>query len=398
MIFTIILICMILIAVACVAIPLVKRTAGSRNSNQTALDEHAQRLKSLDRRLKKGELETPDYLAARRQLEEELQKQLASVGEEAPVSAHRPRWIAAGVTTVCVSVLAVSMYLFVGNWQVATGHEKLAANQSVNKMVAGLVKRLNTTDSNDAQGWTMLGRSYVVMGRYADAVPAYAHAYALLGDTNHELLADYAEAIILANPADLTTKAAPLLNKALAGSPDNPKALWYGGLLALKQDHKALAIKRWQKILDQNPPAGIRKMVEQRIEDTGGKVVTSTAATTAGKFVIPVHIALARRLKAKLPSGATLFVFVRSTDSKSGPPLLARRLKVDRFPADLKLTQANAMMPGTTLAGYKQVEVMARVALKDTATAQPGDLQGGTLFKLNARSHIAKITISNVIH
>lgn len=396
MMFTILLIVMILIAIACVAIPLLRRSAVSNNVNQAALDAHAERLKALDRRLRKGELGTPDYLAARRQFEDELQSRLATAGQVAPAATvHRPRWIAAGLAAVCIPLLAVGMYLLVGNWQVATGHEQIAANQSVNQMVSGLEQRLNTTDSNDAQGWAMLGRSYVVMGRYADAVPAYAHAYALLGDTDTGLLVDYAEAIILANPADLTSKAAPLLDKALATSPDNPKALWYGGLLAMKQHHSALAIRRWQKILDQNPAPGIRNMVEQHIKDAGGTVA---AAPGARPLVIPVHVALASTLAGKLPRNATLFVFVRPTDTKGGPPLLATRLQVDRFPADLQLTDANIMTPGVTLTGYRQVEVTARVSLNNTTAAQPGDLQGDTLFKLNSRQHIARIMINDVIH
>ena len=254
------------------------------------------------------------------------------------------------------------MYLLIGNWRVATGGLQVAEQNSVNQMVENLAKRLNTTDPNDANGWMMLGQSYVVMGRYADAIPAYAHAYALTGDSNADLLADYAEAIILADPSKLTTDAAPLLNKALQTAPDNPKALWYGGLLAFADHDKPLAIQRWQLLLAQNPPPGIRQLVVKQIETAGGSVATTQTDKSASQRMIPVHVSIDPRLAKQVPPRCTLFVFVRPTGNKSGPPLLATRMLAGKLPVNLELSDANAMMPGTSLASYSQVDVIARLS------------------------------------
>ena len=58
-------------------------------------------------------------------------------------------------------------------------------------MVDKLAQRLKD-QPNDPEGWTMLARAYMVMGRAADAVPAYEKAVALRPD-DASLLADYAD-------------------------------------------------------------------------------------------------------------------------------------------------------------------------------------------------------------
>ncbi len=398
MIFIVIAASMLLAAIACLAVPLWWRRKPRDIANVGELKEHKKKLAILDRQLKKGELRMPEYMQARKRLEEALQASLSAQAEavsDADTATSSPR--TAVVISILLPLFAIGMYLLIGNWRVAIQGMQVAEQNSVDQMVQQLAQRLNTTDSGDANGWMMLGQSYVVMGRYADAVPAYAHAYALTGDANPDLLADYAEAIILADPAKLTTDAAPLLTKVLQVAPDNAKALWYGGLLAFADHDKALAIQRWQKLLAQNPPAGIRQLVIKQIEEAGGKVASQEIAKPAGQRVIPVRVSIDPRLAKQFKADTTLFVFVRPSGDSSGPPLLATRVLVGKLPTDLELTDANAMMPGTTLASYDQVDVIARLSLKGGTTAQPGDLEGNTLFRFAPKTHVAQITIDRVI-
>lgn len=397
MIFASMVFIMLLLAIASVAWPLLRQANPAHGINKAAFRAHYKQLRALEQQLERGELDTDGYLAARRQMEDTFQASLSEPEHGSPSMARaRPRRWTALVASILIPLLAVGLYLAIGNWRLATGSEQAAAQRSINQMVEDLARRLETTDSGDAKGWTMLGRSYVVMGRYADAVPAYAHAYALSGDGDPELLADYAEAMVLADPKQLTQSAAPLLEKALTVAPDNAKALWYGGLLALQRHDKALAIRRWQKILQQNPSSGIRQMIEQRIKDAGGSVALSVPSPS-GKLMIPVHVTLASHFAHKLPSGATLFVFVRSADNSNGPPLLAERLPLAKLPVDLKLTGADAMMPGASLSGYRQLEVVARVSRSGDAVAQPGDMEGTTVYRMASRPAVANVAINTVI-
>ena len=70
----------------------------------------------------------------------------------------------------------------------------------------------------------MLARSYIVLKRYPDAEVAYANVLRLGGGDSADLLADYADAMVMANGGRFTDEAGALLTRALELDPDNIKA------------------------------------------------------------------------------------------------------------------------------------------------------------------------------
>ncbi|MFQ5487312.1 MAG: c-type cytochrome biogenesis protein CcmI, partial [Gammaproteobacteria bacterium] len=68
--------------------------------------------------------------------------------------------------------------------------------EQINRMVAQLAQRLKE-DPLDAEGWKMLGRSYIVLQRFDDALAALENAVRL-NDGDAQLLADYADALAMA--------------------------------------------------------------------------------------------------------------------------------------------------------------------------------------------------------
>lgn len=277
--FLLIAVFMVCAAAACLLWPLLRRRSGSSAVPAAALAAHKRKLERLDAQLTSGELSMPAYLQARAAAENEVQASLVKLAPSlAPVSARKPRWVTAVVASLALVALAGGVYISIGNWHAAIFGAQQASQSSIEQMVAGLARRLQTGDSKDAAGWAMLGRSYVVLGRYTQAESAYARAYALRGDHDPELLADYAEALVLADPSQLTTAASPLLEKALQAEPDNPKALWYGGLLAQAHHDPQLAAQRWQKILAGDPPPGIREFVQQHLAALSGAVDVAPAS------------------------------------------------------------------------------------------------------------------------
>ena len=119
---------------------------------------------------------------------------------------------------------------------------------SIDQMVEKLETKLRD-DPDNAEGWQMLGRSYVVLDRISDAVNAYARSYALFGDTNVEVLADYAEVLAFASDSSMKGKPAELVNKALQLDPEHAKSLWLAGFAAMQSDNVELALQHWQKLL-----------------------------------------------------------------------------------------------------------------------------------------------------
>jgi cytochrome c-type biogenesis protein CcmH len=57
-----------------------------------------------------------------------------------------------------------------------------------------LAQRLRTRDAGDGEGWALLGRSYVALGRSEDALAAFERARRLLGEGDPQLAIDHAAA------------------------------------------------------------------------------------------------------------------------------------------------------------------------------------------------------------
>lgn len=368
MIFGAICLLMLLAAVAAVAVPLWRGTGkGMRPSSDPAAATHALQLAELRRDLAAGLLAEADYQAALRDLEADPRR---SVG--APPAATGRSRRAALLAGIFVTVAAALLYDYYGSWRSGALGVEQASVPAVEQMVADLAARLHSTDGDDLQGWEMLGHAYVIMERYPDAVDAYGHAYKLAGDSQPEVLAGYAEALTLANPADFMVKALPLFEKVLQADPKNAQALWYGGLGAYERGDKPLAVRRWQALLAQDPPAQYRAVISKYIVQAGG----SPDAAAGGGTVLRLHVSLAPSLRRQVRPDETLFVFALPEGTVGGPPLAVRRFQAGALPLDVSLTDQDAPIRGQSLAGHAQLRVVARISVHGTPEEQPGDFVG----------------------
>src|SRR5258706_1811839 len=193
-------------------------TVQQRASNLAILKDQ---LAELDQDLAAGTLPQQRYQQAREDLErraiEEARDTVAPV-----VAAPAPaRWTAA-VLALFIPLCAAGLY-----WQFGTpdglaptaethGGGKVTS-QDVEAMVAKLAARLEQTP-DDAKGWSMLGRSYLYMRKPADAVAAYERAVALQKN-DADLLADYADALALAQGKNIEGKPLQMIERALKIDP-----------------------------------------------------------------------------------------------------------------------------------------------------------------------------------
>jgi cytochrome c-type biogenesis protein CcmH len=132
-------------------------------------------------------------------------------------------------------------------------------------MVGKLAERLQQ-NPDDADGWTRLGRAYLVLDKPDKAVDAYAHAAKLKPD-DVDLKQQYAEAIVEAgggdNPPDAATA---LFRQVLDADPQNAEALWYVGIAEASAGHAQTAHDLWTRLLAQLPAdAPVRQQVQDRL-------------------------------------------------------------------------------------------------------------------------------------
>jgi len=135
----------------------------------------------------------------------------------------------------------------------------------INQMVDRLASRLQQ-NPDDVEGWTRLGRAYMVLEKPDKAVDAYAHAAKLKPD-DVALKQQYAEAIVETGTGDAPpTAATALFRDVLTAEPQNPEALWYVGIAEASAGHTQTAHDLWTKLLAQLPEnAPARQEVQDRL-------------------------------------------------------------------------------------------------------------------------------------
>lgn len=275
-----------------------------------------------------------------------------------------------------------------------TGHAQ--GGGSMDEVTAQLEERLQT-NPGDAEGWRMLGRTYLVSGRPANAVSAYERASALMGGRDPAVELDLAEALVLTEKPEVQGRAKDIIDAALAADQNNQKALWYSGLIALRADDPETAKARWSRLVELNPPEEIRQILVAQLAELGVTVPqaagaaapaamgsmgggmagagSAPAATEATGRTIRVAVSLDPALAGKLKPGTAVFVSARETGIP-GPPLAAVRLSSDELPTTVVLSDANAMVEGRNLSSVDEVQLVARVAFGGTAVPASGDLVG----------------------
>ena len=232
-------------ALAVVVLPLLRRhpDAGvSRNAINVAV--YRDQLRELETDLRAGVLEQNQYERSRAEIEARL---LQDVGTT-EAAAARPRSERGAVAfAVALPAVALAIYLFVGSPQAiqiagtpqgpahGLGQEQMLA------LVEQLAARLRANPENP-EGWEMLGRSYAAFGRFKEASEAYANA-AARAPNDAQLLADYADALGMAQGRSLEGEPEKLIERALAIDPTNAKALALAATVAFNREDYAKAVQ-----------------------------------------------------------------------------------------------------------------------------------------------------------
>jgi cytochrome c-type biogenesis protein CcmH len=372
----------------------------------------------LDADLRNGVLGQEQYEQGRRELQQRLLEDVPAGAAAATASARGGRGVAA-LVGVAVPVLAVLLYLQIGNPQAVAPEDAAVAasgqqgsgqmtQQQIEAMVAKLAARMQT-NPDDADGWTMLGRSYAVMGRYADATVAYGKATALTPN-NAQLWADFADLTAMAAGKRLAGKPVELINKALMVDPTNQKALALAGSAAFEMKNYSGAVAYWTKLLqsvpkDSQEAKGIAAGIAEAEAMASGRPMAGPmeAAQSAdgaasqgapGGASVAGVVTLSAGLAAKASPNDTLFIFARAA---SGPkmPLAMMRVQVKDLPVSFTLDDSMAVMPAMKLSNFSDVVVAAKISKSGSANSQSGDLQGvSDAVKLGASG--VKVVIDTV--
>jgi cytochrome c-type biogenesis protein CcmH len=280
------------------------------------------------------------------------------------------RWSISGlVSGILVVPIAAFIYISVTTWQ-PEPESQIPPEQAA--MVAQLAERM-ASNPNDVDGWNLLGRSYMVLGQYVLAQQAYTEAWNRTPSPDNELKLALGEALILSDRASLSGEAGGLIEDVLNAEPNNQKALWYGGLVAMELGREDAACARWSALLATNPPEDISGVLQRQIGALGCGAGAASAAAVADGPRIELRVSVAPELPmTAVGPQAALFVFARAPGG--GPPVAVIRQSVNTVPGSFTLSDANSMLPGRSLADFPELALVARLSASGQPIEQSGDL------------------------
>ncbi|MDV6341413.1 c-type cytochrome biogenesis protein CcmI [Nitrosomonas sp. Is24] len=372
----------------------------------------------LDRDLENDILSREQYDRSKQELQ---QRMLQDVTErDKPVIGKNKKIrniVLSTFIALTLPLAAISLYLVIGDTRGLLPQAQLAnATQQMNRdggnapsghdnfssVLDNLIARLNN-NPEDIEGWIMLGRTYAIMGRYAEAGNTYAKLVELIPDSP-QILSDYADVLAMKNQGSLSGKPAELIYEALRIDPKYPKALALAGTIEFEQERYTQAAEYWEKLLEgipaDSPLAQSVKdsIAEAKLLASGGKPAApeqpvkvaeskqeasaqpvekavSSDSPAATSLSVSGQVSISSDLATKVSGNDTLFIYARA---KSGPkmPLAILRLKASDLPATFTLTDDMAMTPTMKMSSFPEVVIEARISKSGQAFTASGDLQG----------------------
>ncbi|MDU9398515.1 c-type cytochrome biogenesis protein CcmI [Pseudomonas sp. zfem003] len=362
---------LLLVALAFLLIPVLRGRKAQAEEDRTALNValYQERLAELQAQHEAGTLTEAQLEAGRAEAAREL---LADTeGAAADRSARLGRALPL-LAALLVPVLGLGLYAHWGaSDKVQLAREMREQPRTIEEMTARLEKAVQA-QPDSAEGWYFLGRTYMAQERPVDAAKAYERAVQIAG-RQPELLGQWAQALYFASQKRFTPEVQALTEDALKADPNEVTSLGLLGIAGFEEGRFKDAIGYWERliaVLPQDDPSraalqgGIDRARERLAEN--GETLPERETLTKSMPQLKVRVDLAAALKDKVQPGDTVFIFARAAE---GPPmpLAVKRLTVKDLPAEVVLSDADAMMPQLKISNFPQVQLVARVSREGNA-------------------------------
>lgn len=396
--------------------PLLKRQASSKEEEgEKPLSVYRQQFAELEQDHKNAMLTDEQYQQSKRELERRL------LDETGPAEAASPSRLwpvnnrAVGVAlAVIIPVISGLLYLEWGNQQAiilstvsspaAQGRPDYTqpASEWLDALSERLKKRLEQSP-DDGVGWALLARSYVEIGRHADAASIYEKAMQSIPD-DPQMLVDYADVLGMLNGRKLAGKPEQLIQQAIKIDPNHVKALMLAGTVAFDRKEFGRAAQYWERAsanLSAEVDGNVRQELLSGIAEAKGLADGKPVIAKSVALVVPSTkpggqaaaisgtVSLAPGLTGKGASTDTLFVFARAMNGPPMPVSIVRATKQD-LPFTFRLDDSTSPMPSRKLSDVDSVVIVARLSKSGQAMPQSGDLEG---MSQPVKSGESKITV-----
>jgi cytochrome c-type biogenesis protein CcmH len=375
------------------------------------IDRNEQNLLIAEERLQVAETELADrkiseseYLQIKSEIEKTLADELAQETGTFSGSTNSGA-IGTAVIGLLLPLFGLAMYGLLGspdfidtaarqNATITEQHGQATGEQpqSFESMVESLAQKLEQ-DPDNLEGWFLLGRSLMSLGRYSEAMQAFEVVNSKLPEPQPGVLLALANAVAMSQEGRLEGRPAALVQQALVLDPQSTTALWLAGMAAEEAGQLESALRYWEQaepLLADEPEnlAELRDMMRAVAEKLGRTPASDVSAVRQQPetFEVPkaspapgdtvkqvrVRVSLSPEAGVAVSPEDTVFIFARAVE---GPPmpLAAARYQVRELPLELTLDDSMAMMPQMRISAFDEINVTAKISMSGTADASPDD-------------------------
>lgn len=262
MIFALVAALLTALALAALAVPLLRRRGRGPVRAEYDLAVYRDQRAELARDRARGLIDEREAAAARAEIERRMLRagrrrdaeRASGEGGRAAGGRRRAALLALGL---CVPALSAGLYATLG----APGlpgrpfAESPAAGRAAAHDVADSVARLRArleAAPADVDGWLLLGRAYVLLQRYGEAAAALRRAAALAAD-DPEIAALLGEALVWAADGTVTAEAVRVFEAVLAARPAHPAARFHLALAHAQAGRLRRAYDMWRALAAETP-------------------------------------------------------------------------------------------------------------------------------------------------
>ncbi|WP_122874964.1 c-type cytochrome biogenesis protein CcmI [Pseudomonas viridiflava] len=353
---------LLLVALGFLLIPVLRGQRAQHEEDRTALNValYQERLSELQGQQEEGVLSAMQIQSARDEAARELLADTEGAEKARTARLGKP-WLL--LAAVLVPALGMGAYLQLG------ASDKVELSREFSQpptSLADMTQRLERTvqaQPDSSESLYFLARSYMAQNRPGDAAQMFERAAGLAGRPP-ELLGQWAQALYFASDKHFTPQVQALTDEALKADPKEVTSLGLLGIAAFETERYRAAVDYWTRLLNVLPAQDpSRSALEGGIARARENLKTGAKPTLAASRAasIKVRVDLAPALKDKVQPRDSVFIFARAVDGPPAP-LAVKRITVAELPAEVELSDADAMMPQLKLSNFPQVQLVARVS------------------------------------
>lgn len=400
--FWVLAVVLLVIGVILVVMPLFNRQLPDTvDGKQRNLQIARQQLADLKRQLEDGLLTQTQFDQQYQELQHNFHDDLGAIDPVATKAAGNGRWMIP-VVGLLIPMLSILLYFQLGDPDAMQKAEIQQQNQQamtkMEGMITAIIERLKK-NPDDMEGWSMLGRSYLYMQKYAQAAEVFAKLHQFQPE-NVDVMLDYANSLAMSRNGQLNGEPSELVYKAIAMQPENHTALWLASLAKAEAGEFAAATGYLKKLAGLLPPdsGGLEQIRQLQAEiDARQSTQPDTAGTpVAANTNISVKVSMDAEVKDKVDPQQTVFIYAQALNGPKMPLAITRKQVVD-LPLSVVLNDSMAMRPDMHLSNFKQLKILARVSKTGNASTQAGDFIGFTELNVSDENPSVSVVINQEV-